>query len=462
MNGIFTAGVQRGTVGWVEMSERFGNCLVIEEIGSGGMAVVYKAVQQELGRDVAIKVLKPTMAVEAQFSQRFDREAHFMASLNHENILQVYDYVSHGELMYIVMEYVEGVDVFDLLEQAVSLPAEVAAIVALQVARALDHAHFRGVIHRDIKPANIMVGKNGTVKLMDFGIARDNRQSDLTQTGTGVGTPSYMSPEQILGDRMDFRSDIFSLGIVLYQMATGRKPFQEDDAQSVMQKIRLERPLVPRKIVRTIPRHLERIILRCLEKVPANRFPSTQALIDELSEFLAPRVGMNYSARLVMYLRGEGLVSPEDADELLRATFGRSELGQNKDRRLLRHVGLIQGAALMTLIGATMALRGGDKEPLGLLGDYDSKHAIVSENKQAKLRVVATPWADVSVDGVPAFSTPHDEPLLLEAGKHFVKFENPFYASVEREVVLQAETTTTLRVTLQEPKANEKTKEDKQ
>jgi len=181
------------------MVDRISNCRILGEIGSGGMAVVYRAVQEPLGRVVAIKSLKPSIAVDSGFAKRFEREAHFMAALQHENILHVHDFIKDRGTMHIIMEYVEGIDLYDLLEITPRLSIDIAAIIALQVARALDYAHFRGVIHRDIKPANIMISKQGEVKLMDFGIARDDKLSDLTETGTGLGTPSYMSPEQILG-----------------------------------------------------------------------------------------------------------------------------------------------------------------------------------------------------------------------------------------------------------------------
>jgi serine/threonine-protein kinase len=144
-----------------------------------------------------------------------------MASLQHENILHVHDFLKQDGSMYIVMEYVQGIDLFDLLERRPRLPVDVAAIIALQVARALDYAHFRGIVHRDSQAGQRHGLAPGEVKLMDFGIARDDTMRDLTETGTGLGTPSYMSPEQILGDKLDFRSDLFSLGIVLYQMVTG-------------------------------------------------------------------------------------------------------------------------------------------------------------------------------------------------------------------------------------------------
>src|SRR6201990_388462 len=191
-----------------------------------------------------------------------------------------------------------------------------------------------------------MISHQGEVKLRDFGIARDDKLSDLTETGTGLGTPSYMSPEQILGDKLDFRSDIFSLGIVLYQMVTGQKPFIEDDSHTVMQKIRLDRYQSPRKLNPQVPRRLELIIARCMEKLPQNRYPSTQALIDELIEFLAARVAINHSARLVMFLREIAVITDAEADEILEAGGSRNTRKREHDRTMLRHVALSMTAVL--------------------------------------------------------------------------------------------------------------------
>src|SRR5688572_26580739 len=146
---------------------------------------------------------------------------------------------------------------------------------------------------------------------MDFGIARDRNFADLTEAGTGIGTPAYMSPEQIIGDKLDFRSDTFSLGIVLYQMVTGRKPFIEDEQKSVMHKIRLEKYPSPRKLNPEIPRELERIMARCMEKLPRDRWRSTQDLVLALERFLSRRVEMNYHARVVLFLKNQGVISPE-------------------------------------------------------------------------------------------------------------------------------------------------------
>ncbi|MCA9578539.1 MAG: serine/threonine protein kinase, partial [Myxococcales bacterium] len=352
-----------------------------------------------------------------------------------ENILHVHDFVKNGDSMYIVMEYVQGIDLYDLLELSPVLPAEEAAIIALQVARALDYAHFRGIIHRDIKPANIMLSKQGEVKLMDFGIARDDKLSDLTETGTGLGTPSYMSPEQILGDKLDFRSDIFSVGIVLYQMVTGQKPFVEDESRTVMQKIRLDRFLAPRKLNPKVPRQLERIMARCMEKMPAARYPSTQALIDDLVEFLAPRVPINYSAKLVMYQRDIGFLTDEEADRVLEAAGPRNIRRRSADPTLLRDVSLLNVALLLGVIGGGVAIGSASASD----DDGDPAPALspalgAATPRAGAIRVVVDPWADVYVDGEQVATTPTAREIALSPGLHYLRFTNPYFAEVEREV----------------------------
>jgi eukaryotic-like serine/threonine-protein kinase len=432
------------------MVDRIGNCRVVGEIGSGGMAVVYKAVQEPLGRDVAIKALKPSVAIDTQFAQRFEREAHFMASLQHENILHVIDFLKDGRSMYIVMEYVQGIDLYDLLEHTPVLPPDVAAIIALQVARALDYAHFRGIVHRDIKPANVMISYRGEVKLMDFGIARDERLRDLTEAGTGLGTPSYMSPEQIVGDKVDFRSDLFSVGIVFYQMLTGRKPFVEDPQRSVMQAIRLDRYTPMRKINPSVPRGLERIVASCLEKVPSHRYASTQHLIDELMEYLVGRVGGSYAGRLVSYLLEIGLISESEAASVLEASSSEiTRRNKLRDRRLVRHVGFAELALFASALvgGYVIQERNGGVSFESLLSAPVESTPLTMENS-GKLKVVVDPWAHVYVDGEQVVTTPSAIPITLSSGKHYVKFENPYFEEELREIVVTAGETVDLSVTM--------------
>jgi hypothetical protein len=418
------------------MVDRIGNCRILSEIGSGGMAVVYKAVQEPLGRVVAVKALKPSIAVDSQFAKRFEREAHFMASLQHENILHVYDFIKERGTMHIIMEYVEGIDLYDLLERAPRLPVEVAAIIGLQVVRALDYAHFRGIIHRDIKPANVIISHRGEVKLMDFGIARDDTLADLTETGTGLGTPSYMSPEQILGDKLDFRSDIFSLGIVLYQMIVGRKPFVEDDTRTVMQKIRLDRYTSPRKLNTTVPRAMERVLARCMEKMPANRYPSTQSLIDDLTEFLANRIATNYNARLVMYLREVGAITELEAEEILAAGAPRGPRSPRGDRGMLRNMAVVQSVLFLGALisGAVIQAANGGFSAQARMA---SGPGVVQDQPTGFLKVVVDPWAELYINGKYIATTPLARSIPLPVGKYFLQLKNPYYSDGEYEAVIR-------------------------
>lgn len=300
------------------IGKKIGAYAVTGELGAGGMAIVYKAEQPSLERPVAIKELRGEMAKDPSLLARFEREAKYVAALAHQNIVHIYDFVTRAHAMYIVMEYVEGVDLYALMAQVKRIPPDVAALIALQAARALEYAHYRGVVHRDFKPSNVMVTRHGDVKLMDFGIARDNSGDDqLTRPGTSLGTPSYMSPEQILGERVDFRSDIFSFGIVLYQMLTGNKPFNDDDTRSVLNAILHKKYPSARSIYPDIPWRLQRIIARCLQKRPEKRYQHTEQLRRDLEAFVSETVRVNYNGRLVLYLRHCNLISAEDARSYL-------------------------------------------------------------------------------------------------------------------------------------------------
>jgi serine/threonine-protein kinase len=347
------------------------------------------------------------------------------------------------------MEFVDGIDLYDILDKSAILPPDVAAIIALQAARGLDYAHYRGIIHRDIKPANIMIGKHGGVKLMDFGIARDQAFGDLTETGTGLGTPSYMSPEQILGDKLDFRSDMFSLGVVLYQMLCGRKPFIEDEHKSVMHKIRLERYPSPRKFNPEIPRELERIMGRCLEKRKEDRFKSTQDLVLALERFISKRVDINYHARLVLFLKDQKVISPEEADAQLHPAVAGGykypalpgPLGWHETRRLAQRLGGIVGALAIVLAFIHASRIGAPPPPVAMPAPPPPK-------PPGFLRVLVEPWAEVWIDGKLAETTPFAKALTLPEGEHEVVLKNPHFASDARKIAIKRGATETLRVSL--------------
>ncbi len=253
------------------------------ELGSGGMAVVYKAIQRSLGRAVAIKELKEAYRADDVIVQRFEREARLAASFQHENIVHIYDYWHRPEYC-IVMEYVDGTTLTRVIEESGPLPTDAGVMIALQAANALEYAHTRGIIHRDIKPGNIMVKRNGEVKLMDFGIARTKNLESLTMPGMLVGTPSYMSPEQVLGNPLDVRSDIFSFGIVLYELFTGVKPFPGEETASVTAQIVKAKFSSPRSVNADLPRGIQRVIKKCLRKKPHRRYASMQEIARALGK----------------------------------------------------------------------------------------------------------------------------------------------------------------------------------
>ncbi|HEY5997632.1 MAG TPA: protein kinase [Candidatus Deferrimicrobiaceae bacterium] len=261
---------------------------ILSEIGTGGMATVYKAVQKSLDRPVAIKQLKKSFHGDEQLVRRFERESRVAASLQHENIVHIYDYWKRPTYA-IVMEYVDGTNLADIIEKNGPLPVDVGIMIAIQVCSALEYAHMRGLVHRDIKPSNIMIKRNGEVKLMDFGIAHTRHLDALTLPGTLIGTPAYMSPEQILGHLLDVRSDIFSFGIVLYEMFTGIKPFADDEKRPVTARIVHDDFRAPRRVNRDIPRRLQWLIKKCLRKKPRRRYASMLEVERKLGKRLAGR-----------------------------------------------------------------------------------------------------------------------------------------------------------------------------
>jgi eukaryotic-like serine/threonine-protein kinase len=254
-----------------------------EELGSGGMATVYRGTDRVLGRTVAVKVLAPNYARDQAFVTRFRREAQNAARMNHPGVVNVYDTGSDNGTHYIVMEHVQGRTLSEILKTEGRLMPERAAEIAEAVAAALSFAHEQGIVHRDIKPANIMITTSGEVKVMDFGIARALTSGDtLTQTATVLGTATYLSPEQAQGEPVDARSDIYSLGVVLYEMLAGQPPFSGDSAVSVAYKHVREEPPLPSRLEPGIPTSLEAVTMKALAKNPNNRYQSAEEMRADL------------------------------------------------------------------------------------------------------------------------------------------------------------------------------------
>ena len=319
---------------------------VLEKIGEGGMAVVYLARHTTLGRKVAIKVLHPHLASSAKNRTRFEREAHAIESLRHPNILRIFDYSGpDSERCFIVTEYIEGPTLREVLDQVGVIMAEPAALIARELCDAMQTAHNKGIVHRDLKPENVMLNEQGTVKLMDFGIARIVDDSHVTMTGALVGSPAYMSPEQATDTEVDHRSDLFALGIVLYRMVTGALPFRGGNPSVVLKAIIDGNFQSPTERVPSLSPAVTSIILRCLSTDREARYDSASEVRAALDKFLRS-VDINpeepggwkienyltnaeqYEQRLLEHLmvvlveRGKGEVARKDTAAALR-TFHR-------------------------------------------------------------------------------------------------------------------------------------------
>jgi len=265
---------------------QLGRYVIQSEIGRGAMGVVYKAMDSVLERVVAVKTVN--MALERdhadKYEARFYQEARAAGGLNHPNIVTVYDAGKAGDVVYMAMEYIEGVELRTLIGEGRQLAVAQALSIAAQVAEGLAYAHERGVVHRDIKPANIMVVANGPVKITDFGIARMRASADLTQTGVMLGSPKYMSPEQVIGKRADHRSDIFSLGVILYEMLCGAAPFNGENVTALMYQIVNFVPPAPSSINNAVPELLDYIVAKMLAKPLDQRYADAAELARDLRE----------------------------------------------------------------------------------------------------------------------------------------------------------------------------------
>lgn len=266
--------------------QKIGRYEVLAVLGRGAMGVVYKAADPVLNRIVAVKTINLSLDPDLrdEYEARFQQEAKAAGSLSHPAIVTIYDLGKTGDLAYIAMEFLDGQELHELISTTQRLPVKQATSIAAQVAAGLSYAHQHGIVHRDIKPANIMVLKDGVAKITDFGIARMRASEVKTQTGMRLGSPKYMSPEQVLGQRVDHRTDIFSLGVVLYEMLTGKAPFGGNSLEALMYQTVHAVPLPPSRINPDVPEMLDLILAKMLEKRTDNRYQSAADLASDLHE----------------------------------------------------------------------------------------------------------------------------------------------------------------------------------
>jgi serine/threonine-protein kinase len=424
---------------------------VLEELGSGSLSSVYKAVEEPLGRTVALKVLKSTIAPSSPFASQLEREAKVLAELCHPNIGLLHAFVRTDTRMYLVLEYVDGFSLATLLKKVPAVPPDSVAAIGAMVARGLAHAHERAVVHRDIKPANILVSRRGEVKIFDFGIAQ-RRAADDEPVGlapmrlediAAFGTPAYMSPEQILGESVDARSDIFSLGVVLYQLVCGARPFErgdETDRRPAAHRIRRDPAIPLHRRAPDVPPALERIVMRAIEKLPADRFQTAEALAEQLEELFEARTDLRGDRLVVRALVHAGLVAAPD----LASAAAPGPSKRASVRRAVAGLAVLGG---LTVAGGISLQATAPRE-----GRTAGTHPLeLVPAAPGYLRVLATPWAEVWVDGQRIDVTPFARGIPLIPGTHYVTLVHPNAPVEKRTVDIATGETRTIDVVMAVP-----------
>ncbi|MGH2724676.1 MAG: protein kinase domain-containing protein [Actinomycetota bacterium] len=324
-------------------------------LGSGGMGRVFLATDRVLGRSVAVKVLAPHLARDEHAVSRFRREARSAAGLAHPAIVSVYDSGSENGWHYLVMEHVEGRTLGQVLREEGLLLAGRAAEIAAELARALSEAHAAGIVHRDVKPGNVMVTPDGEVKVVDFGIAGAVSSDSATETAAILGTVSYLAPEQVRGRPADPRSDLYALGVVLYEMLTGRPPFVADAPLAVAYKHVEEAPVPPSELNPDVPPALEAVVMRALAKDPQQRYPSAEAVLEDVDRFLEEP---EMAPTATVPLAGSSAGQPHDA----ATPAGGSRPGAHRATRSRRWmVAVAVAAALAAAVPVALVLSSGDE-----------------------------------------------------------------------------------------------------
>ena len=296
-----------------------GSFTIERELGAGGMGLVLLGRHSTLDRLAVLKRLRPELSSSEELVERFAREARAAAAVHHQNVVAVYDWIGVRGEHYIAQEYVDGVDLGAALKQSGRFPWRIAALVALELARGLEAIHARGTVHRDLKPANVLLGRGGEVKIADFGIAIDAASDGLTRPGTTVGTPPYMAPEQLLGERAEARSDLFALGVLLYEILSGAPPYRETGAgemQALLTRLQHERYEPIRKVAPEVPRWLARLVRSLLRAKPRARASAAQRVRQALERRLAI-FPAEAKAELASWLWEEGIFRPREGDTVV-------------------------------------------------------------------------------------------------------------------------------------------------
>ncbi len=442
---------------------------IIKVIATGGMATIYKAEQVSLSRMVIIKKLHPHLASDIELVKRFEREAKILGRLNHKNIVEIIDFYEENGDYFIVLEYVDGKSLRGLLKEVGSLPLHIANFIILEIASGLSTAHKNGILHRDIKPGNIMIGNNGIVKISDFGLALALEGTEITEPGVTIGTPAYLPPELIKGKKATPKSDIYSLGILFYEIVTGRSPFEGANRYETINKI-LYKKLPPIHLKQDSEnKDISMIITRMTRSNPKTRYGNINSIVRDLT----PHTTANQHD-LVKFLS-----APE-----------KSEYIAESQKRFSSGI-FVYGALLLIVMFVSLAMMVGTKYmnshniPLhevhyfprnndSLIEQPDTtteansievedtvSHSITPKKDSTSapmvlselygyLKPVAIPWAEIIIDDISHGNTPLSHPIKLTTGNHFIKLKHPNRKEFSQLISIAKDETLRIQITLQE------------
>jgi predicted Ser/Thr protein kinase len=444
--------------------QKLGRYEITAELGQGAMGTVYKAVDPLIERTVAVKTISLDLSKEelASFEERFYREAKSAGRLAHPNIVTIYDVGETDNTAYIAMEFLEGQSLREILDSGETLPVERIVEIAAQVADGLAYAQEHGVVHRDIKPANIIITRSGVVKITDFGIAHMPSTSK-THVGMVLGSPKYMSPEQVVGKPVDGRSDIFSLGVVLYEMLTGAAPFGGDNISTLMYRILNETPIWPSALNLGIPAGFDHIVARALAKAPGNRYQHAHELANDLRELASQGAGdVRDGAAEVSAPEGQSGRSRAFRSLLyfgiavvIAGTGAALYLGTNTQTAESPRLTLQPGNAPAPIANVAPALAPTAPEPVprthdqpAAMQDQTSSEAPAAgeptpeiTGPAALLTFAVSPWGEVYLDGKRAGVSPPLKELKVAAGKHRIEIRNLNFAPYSEMLDLPADAT---------------------
>ncbi len=427
---------------------QFDGCEVVQKLRSGPATDWYLARQRSLGREVIIKALSPNVSPDSPFAAPLEREARLLGQMKHEHVVQLYDFVRRPNGMWLILEHVDGWTLEELLQQAgrFSIPAALALIA--QLVETLQYVHEQGIVHRDIQPRNLLVTKEGQLKLANFFLAAERSAPpppELLEGDSGFSAPSYMSPELVLGEVAEPSSDLFSVGVVLYELVTGTRPFDASDSRTTAQRIRHEAaPPLSRFLDSKAP-VLERILLRALQKLPADRYRDAKELHLVLDQALRSYGEATPRQWVVDELNEHGLLLAARIKR--RAPVNVQPTAHPVLRPLVVYV-----VALMVLMSGNWLINRVTRTQNAEAVATPLYGLPLVPEQAGMLRAVARPWAHLFIDGQHVATTPFAEPIPLAAGRHHVRFEHPRAPDEHREIAITAGQHVFLDVEMKIPK----------